>query len=67
MRMLPSFFLAATICETHSVGSDTGVIAPILTIPSNSLLTHSYVARGTLRVGLPTGEGSMGEIGHQHL
>lgn len=37
------------------VGSDTGVITPILTILSNSLLTHSSIARGTLRGGLTTG------------
>jgi len=38
MRMLPFFFFAATFCETPSVGSDMGEIAPILTILSISPL-----------------------------
>ena len=37
------------LCDTHSVGSDAGVTTPILTILSNSLFTHSSIARGTLR------------------
>ena len=59
MQMLPSFFFAATICETHLVGSDTGVMAPILTILSTSLLTLTHsIAIGTLHGGLMTGVAS---------
>lgn len=55
MGILPSFFFATTICETHSVGSHVSVIASILSILSSSLLTLSSIARGTLGDGLITG------------
>ena len=55
IRTSPFFYLVATICETHSVGSVSRTIAPFFTILPDSSVTFFSMAWGIFLAGFTTG------------